>query len=148
MNGLIKLVLVLAAVGVGMKLFAVGPFADADAGRGLDALLTRAESEGKDKVVVLLTGTDWCPYCKDLERNVLQTGEWQTFANSEIVFESFEYPAMRRPKSGVKGEMLERFDIEGFPTMVVLGIDGEILDEQAGYGGDSPGELVDWIRTL
>jgi len=148
MGSLTKFVLVAAVIGGGMKLFGLGPFAGSDSTRGLDALTARAKTEGKDKVVVLLTGTDWCPYCVELERNVIQTSEWQSFASSEVVFESYEYPATGRPKSGVRGEMLERFDIEGFPTIVVLDANGKVLGEEAGYGGDSPGEVMDWIRTL
>ena len=144
----VKIALVIIAVVGGLKLFGIGPFSDPDAGRSLGSLLSRASAESKDKVVVLLTGTDWCPYCMELERDVLNSPEWQEFARNEIVFESYEYPAMNRPKSGVRGEMLAKFNIEGFPTMVVLDKWGKVLGQQAGYGGMSTGQMKSWISEL
>ena len=144
----VKIALILVVLLGGLKVLGVGPFADADADRSLDALMTRASNESKDKIVVLLTGTEWCPYCMDMDRAVIKTPEWQEYARNEIVFESYEYPAMSRPKSGVKGQMLAKFNVEGFPTMVVLDKFGKVLDKQAGYDGKSTEQMTDWIGAL
>jgi thioredoxin-related protein len=148
MDKLIKFVVFLVVAGAVLKVLGMGPFAASADGAGLEGLQTAARAEGKDKIVVLLTGTSWCTYCKDLDKAVISTSEWQDFASSEIVFAAYEYGAFNRPKSGVKGEMLQHFDIEGFPTMIVLNSRGKVLDEQAGYGGDSVSEMKEWIRSL
>lgn len=144
----IKVLMFAGLAFVGMKFLGVGFPGNSEGGASLQALQDRAKAEGKDKIVVLLTGTSWCPYCKDLDREVISTPEWQSFIGSEAVFASYEYGPLNRPKSGPKGEMLMRFDIEGFPTMIVLNQNGKVLDEQAGYGSGGLGFYKDWIRSL
>lgn len=151
MNQLIKLAIVAGVLYGGMKFFGVDLFGgggDGGGGTSLAALQEQAKAEGKDKIVVLLTGTDWCPYCQDLDREVISKPEWKSFIGAEAIFASYEYGAMSRPKSGVKGEMLKRFDIEGFPTMIVLNPEGEVLGEEAGYSEGGVDRYKEWIRSL
>ena len=147
MDKFIKFALVVGVLYLGMKFLGVGPFGGGG-GQAMEGLQARAKVEGKDKIVVLLTGTSWCPACKELDRYVIQKSEWDSFIGTEAVFEKYEYGAFNRPKSGPKGEMLERFDIEGFPTMIVLNRDGKVLDEMAGYHSGGLPYYKDWISSL
>jgi protein disulfide-isomerase len=131
-----------------MKALGIKPLSGSGDGGALAALQARAAAEGKDKIVVLLTGTDWCPYCKDLDRDVIRRPEWKSFISEEAVFASYEYGPASHPTSGVKGEMLKRFDIEGFPTMIVLNAKGEVLGKEAGYGEGGVRHYKEWIESL
>ena len=64
-------------------LFAMAPSLLADAPKGwgtdYDAALARAAKE-KRPVLALFTGSDWCPYCVQLEKKVLKDSSFQKFA--------------------------------------------------------------------
>ena len=61
-------------------LFAMAPSLLADAPKGwgtdYDAALARAAKE-KRPVLALFTGSDWCPYCVQLEKKVLKDSSFR-----------------------------------------------------------------------
>ena len=144
MEKLIKISLLIAVLYMGAKFLGLG----GETGDEMAGLQARAKYDGKDKIVVLLTGTSWCPACQMLDENVIQRSDWDTFIGSEAVFASYEYGPSERPKTGPKGEMLKKFNIEGFPTMVVMDEDGEVLEKMAGYNRGGLSYYKDRIRRL
>lgn len=48
-------------------------------------------------IYLLFTGTSWCPPCKSLEAKVLNTREFQNFANSNLVLMKVDIPLSRIP---------------------------------------------------
>ena len=39
----------------------------------------------KNHVLVLFTGSDWCPPCKMLERNILSTAEFEEYCKNNLI---------------------------------------------------------------
>ena len=146
MNAWVKWAILAVALYGGMRLLGFDPFGDGSP--SLEALQAKAEEGGKDKIVILLTGTDWCPYCIDLERSVISTEEWKKFAENEVIFQTYLFGAVSRPKTGAKGDLLKRFEVEGFPTMVVVDTNGKLLGEEVGYSDESVSYYTEWIRSL
>jgi len=53
--------------------------------------------------VVLFTGTNWCPACRQLDKSVISTPAWKEFVANEIRFFSFNIPSDRsRTPAGIK----------------------------------------------
>ena len=59
--------------------------------KSVSSLVTKATTLDR-KLVILLTGSDWCPPCQAMERGMLGSPEWQTFAAKEIVFQKYDFP--------------------------------------------------------
>jgi len=99
----------------------------------------------KRKVVILITGSAWCPACQAMERGLLTTPEWAAFVKNEIVFQKYDYPDPSSAPTPAHQDLLKLRGFEGFPTLVVADGSGSILGMRAGYGEvDYPA----WIRSL
>jgi thioredoxin-related protein len=100
-----------------------------------------AQAEGKP-MLLDFTGSDWCPWCVKLEREIFSTPEFQDYATKNLVLIKLDFPHRLElpPAQREQNEHLaKQFDVQGFPTLVVLNAKGGFLDS-LGYirGGPKP----------
>lgn len=113
--------------------------------------LEKAQQQAKsEKKVVLLdfTGSDWCPPCKKLAKDVFSSQEFKDFAKEKLVLVEVDFPAKKKLSDEQKqanDKLKEQFKIEAYPTIVLLDASGKELDRFVGYGGASP---EDYIQKL
>jgi thiol-disulfide isomerase/thioredoxin len=98
------------------------------------------------KVVILITGSDWCPACQSMERGLLASPEWAAFTAKEVVFQKYDYPNGGEASTAAHRDLLKLDGFEGFPTLVVADGGGKILGMRAGYGLGT--DYPQWIRSL
>ena len=94
----------------------------------------------KKLVFVEFTGSDWCPPCKALHKEVLDSEEFAKEAESKYVLVELDYPRKKQQSAELikaNQELSEKYKIEGFPTVLILDANGKELYRQVGYGGDS-----------
>lgn len=114
----------------------------------LDELMARGQAEEKP-LVLLFTGSSWCPPCKQLADAVLLRPEWENFVRGSILFAVYDFPrggGGSGPAAERRIELAKRFGIEGFPTLIVVGQDGRVRGRRVGYQGGGPGDYKAWIR--
>ena len=102
----------------------------------LPEALKAAKPDGK---IVLLnfTGSDWCYFCKKLEREVFSTQEFKNYAGANLVLMTVDFPRSKQQEEGVKkrnAALKDQYRIRGFPTLVFLDDEGEKLGQVQGYG--------------
>ncbi|MFN7141963.1 MAG: thioredoxin family protein [Limisphaerales bacterium] len=110
----------------------------------LNAALTRAQAENKP-VLLEFTGSDWCPPCKLMEKEVFSTQEFKQFQDKQIIFGKLDYPRSKPQSAEVKrnnAELAEKFEIQAFPTIVLLDASGQEVWRQEGYGGGGAKALI------
>ena len=114
------------------------------------AAMAEAEATGKP-VLALFTGSDWCPHCKILEKNVLQSGEFKVWAGDNLVLLMVDLPehgiseAVRQQRSVV----CRKYGVSTFPHVVLIGPDGAKIGEKKGYRGQAaPGWIADMAQQL
>jgi thioredoxin-related protein len=95
--------------------------------------------------VLLFTGTEWCPACKNLESSVINTPDWKEFTAKEIRFKAFDFPADRSAVPDTVAQLAKQYKIKAFPTMLVIGPDHEELSRQVGSGPPLENYKA-WIR--
>ena len=107
-----------------------------------DAALRKAASERK-LVVADFSGSDWCGWCKRLDREVFATEEFRQAATNRFVLLIIDTP-MDKSLLSAKAKrqnpaLVKKYAIRGFPTVLMLDKDGKVV-HQAGYqaGGPSP----------
>lgn len=90
-------------------------------------------------VLVLFTGSDWCPHCKTLEDSVLSTETFRTWAEDNVVLLMIDLP-----QNGISQEVRNRrsqvcikYGVRTFPSVLLLKPDGSKLASQTGYTGQS-----------
>lgn len=101
----------------------------------LDEALAKAKAEGK-LVYACFSGSDWCGWCKVLEREVFARPEFVGAVGKDYVLVFIDSPANK----GVLGErakkenpkLVKKYGIKGFPTAVILDGDGKKVGE-TGY---------------
>jgi thioredoxin-related protein len=93
----------------------------------LDTLLDRAKKENK-AVLLEFTGSDWCPPCMQLKREVIATGAFQDYAKTNLIFVEVDFPRTK-PQSAAErtanDALQQRFQIEAFPTLVLVDSAGD-----------------------
>ncbi len=102
---------------------------------------------GKEKkpVLVLFTGSDWCPYCISLEKEVFSTPEFEAFAK-EAILVKLDYPRRqeRTPEKLAANKPLadlialkDAHKVTGFPTVLWLSPEGRELSRVVSYRKDT-----------
>lgn len=107
--------------------------------------LPKAEAKAKseNKLVMMdFTGSDWCPWCIKLDKEVFSTPEFIQYAEKNLVPVQVDFPRQKQQSAELKKanqELQKKYNIEGYPTVVVLDKDGKKLGE-LGYepGGPKP----------
>ena len=79
---------------------------------------------------VLFTGSDWCPYCVKLQKNVLSKNSFKKFAKDNLVLVYIDFPKNTKADNPEANEKLaKKYKVEGFPTAMVMTPDGKVVRE-------------------
>lgn len=100
-----------------------------------DQAMEKAKEENKP-LLVLLTGSDWCPYCIQLEKDVLKSSSFKNLAKNDFVPVYVDFPRRSADAELVKrsGEIARKLNFRGgYPTMKILKPDGTEIGEIRGY---------------
>jgi len=91
-------------------------------------------------ILIDFTGSDWCYYCLQLEEKVFSTEEFTSFANEHLVLFKADFPSQKQLPEDVKiqnTELQQKYDITGFPTIVLLNKNEELLHTMVGFDPNS-----------
>lgn len=134
-----KLLLALFGLCCGLSLFAapVATGSTTPPGWYDDFEAAQAESAKTGRpMLVLFTGSDWCPYCVRLKRGFLDTAEFKKFAAEKLILVYLDFPNradMPAALTLANRKIAGKFGIEGFPTTIVLDPKGKELGRIGGY---------------
>jgi len=106
--------------------------------------LNQARSEHK-MVLLDFTGSDWCGWCIKFDHDVLSTDRFASYAKSKLVLVKVDFPSHKPQDSSLKetnAKLKRRFQVEGFPTFVLLNFAGKELGRQVGYSEGGPGAFI------
>ena len=80
-------------------------------------------------IVILFTGTGWCPACMKLEREVLNRSEFAQAVGQKFVFLKAEFPdySENAVMASPYKPLIDRYGVEAFPTLVVVNANGQQL---------------------
>lgn len=90
------------------------------------AALARSSSK---PILILFTGTSWCPACMKLERDVLTKPEFASAVGDKFVFLKAEFPSYTNESimASPYKFLLDRYQVDSFPTMIVINPEGQVL---------------------
>ena len=98
-------------------------------------------------VLTIFTGSDWCPHCKTLEKNVLESGAFREWAQRNVVLLMIDLPehGITETVRVERSKVCIKYGVRNFPAVLLLGPDGTKLAEKRGYQGQSP---ASWIADM
>jgi thiol-disulfide isomerase/thioredoxin len=121
-----------------------GQASESSWGTDLPAALNRARSENK-MVLLDFTGSDWCGWCIKFDHDVLSTDKFTGYAKSKLVLVTLDFPSHKKQAAALKEaneQLSKRFDVNGFPTFVLLNSAGKELGRQTGYLRGGPDAFI------
>ena len=113
------------------------------------AALEQAKADDR-RVFLFFTGSDWCSWCKRLNKEILSTPEFQKFAGDKLVLVELDFPKSKSQPGAVKSQnakLAQQFKIEGYPTVIVLDSTGKKVGE-LGYQQGGPGPFIEAIGKM
>ena len=113
--------------------------------RSFEEAKTLAAKEGKS-ILMEFTGSDWCPPCKALHKNVLSTEVFNAEIKKDFILLVLDNP---RDKSLVTDaeqkqytKLSSQYSVTGVPTVFLADAEGKPYHKQVGYGGDPADKWV------
>jgi protein disulfide-isomerase len=105
--------------------------ARADEAWATDYKKAQQQAKASHKLLLLdFTGSDWCGFCFQLDRAILSQTQFKDYATKNLVLMEVDFPA--RKAQGVETrrqnlELKQRYQVEGFPTLIVLNGEGKTV---------------------
>jgi thioredoxin-related protein len=90
----------------------------------LEKALEKAKAE-KKSVLLEFTGSDWCPPCIAMRKNVFSKKEFVEAASKKFILVELDFPKGNEELSKKNEPMAEKYKIEGFPTVILLDSEGK-----------------------
>jgi protein disulfide-isomerase len=111
-----------------------------------DEALAQAKESGK-YVLVDFTGSDWCSWCKKLDKEVFGKKEFKEYAEQNLVCVLIDFPR-QKPQSNKQREanqaLMEKYAVQGFPTILLFSPQGDV----AATTGYEPGGAEAYVKHL
>lgn len=111
-----------------------------------------AAKEQKKDLFVDFTGSDWCGWCIRLHNEVFDHEEFLTAAQEKYVLVALDFPSGEEAKAKVPNperneELQAKYNIQGFPTILMMTVDGEVY-AQTGYQRGGPKAYVEHMEEI
>jgi thioredoxin-related protein len=110
--------------------------------------LKKAQEQAKatNKLIFLdFTGSDWCGYCIRLNKDILSQPQFKDYANKNLVLVEIDFPRRKAQTVDLKKQnqlLAEEYQIEGFPTIIVLNGSGRKVWRYDGYFPGGPDAFI------
>tara|TARA_B100001109_G_scaffold93829_1_gene76236 strand:- start:248 stop:919 length:672 start_codon:yes stop_codon:yes gene_type:complete len=109
--------------------------------------------EKKLPLILNFTGSDWCGWCKLMDKNVFAEEAWKTYAKEHVLLVTLDFPQDKSvvPEKYVARNkaLQEKFGVRGYPTYVVLDNDGDTKLGQLGAGRDkTPSSFIEEFKGV
>ena len=116
----------LASVTVGVAALTASAFANTLEGwsTDLDKAFEKAKAENKS-VLVEFTGSDWCPPCIAMRKNVFSKKEFVDAASKKFILVELDFPKGDQDLKKKNQPFAEKYKIEGFPTVILFNPEGK-----------------------
>jgi protein disulfide-isomerase len=117
-----------------------------------DVSKAKAQAKADNKMVLMdFNGSDWCPPCKALRKNVLSSPEFAEYAKKNLVLVDVDFPRHKELPADQKhanDALAQKYGVEAFPTVVVLNSDGKEIKKSVGYDGQNAKDFIAELQKL
>jgi thioredoxin-related protein len=120
-----------------------------------ESAVAQAKTE-KKLVLLFFHGSDWCPPCIKMQKEVFDNNGFIAFASQKLVFLDVDFPyknklsdAQLKHNNALKKQfgLPEEFT-QGYPQVVIIDDSGKVLYQEKGYNGEGPQKLTGIINEI
>jgi thioredoxin-related protein len=115
----------------------------------LEKAKAQAKAENK-KILLDFTGSDWCGWCKKLDKEVFSQPAWKEYAAKHLVLVEVDFPRGFQLPEGTKkqnDELAKKYSIQGYPTIVITSASGNKRGE-LGYVEGGPEAFIKALKKV
>lgn len=115
-----------------------------------DAALQQAKSSKKN-VLLDFTGSDWCPGCIQMDKEVLNTSQFKDYADKHLVLMRADFPISKPLPQKLQDQndkLQEQYGIQGYPTFLLVNKNGDVLGMQMGYLTGGPSAFIAKLESM
>lgn len=109
------------------------------------------EAKASNKLVLLdFTGSDWCGWCKLLDREVFSKPQFKEYASKNLVLVELDFPRTKPMSAALRAEntrLARQYQVAGFPTIIVLNGDGRVVGA-LGYVEGGPDAFIAELEKI
>ena len=124
----------------------------ADSSWETDLKKAQQAAKAQNKLLFIdFTGSDWCGFCVRLDRDILSRPQFQAFASKNLVLMEVDFPRRKEQTAAIKTQnqhLASQYNIQGFPTIVVLNGDGQTVWRYDGYFPNGPEAFIAELEKL
>jgi thiol-disulfide isomerase/thioredoxin len=108
----------------------------------------------KKPVFLFFHGSDWCPPCIKMTKEVFSCEAFIAFAANKVIFLDVDFPYKNKlsdEQLAHNNALKKQFGLpeeftQGYPQVVIIEANGKVLYQEKGYGGEGPKKLTDEIK--
>ena len=117
----------------------------------LNKAIDMANKENKP-LMLFFTGSDWCGWCKKLQKEVFMQSEFKKWAQENVILVEVDFPSasvQQAEELKAQNRMLQQqFSVRGYPTCWFVNVDklkdGKVNFTQLGSKGYEAGGPANW----
>ena len=101
-------------------------------------------------ILLDFSGSDWCGWCKRLEKEVFSQDAFKEFAEENLVCVLIDFPSAKKQPKELKQQnkdLARKYDIKGYPTIIILSPDGKLVGK-SGYLQGGPWEYARHLKKI
>jgi protein disulfide-isomerase len=137
------------AIGLALLLSTTTPLRAAELTWQTDFNQAAQEAAQEHKYILLdFTGSDWCPWCIKMDKEVFDGSQFSDFAAKNLVLVKVDFPRKTAQSPAEKSQnedLAKKYAIEGFPTYVLLDSNGKEVRRQVGYLQGGATAFIGWL---
>jgi thioredoxin-related protein len=127
-------------------------FARAENGWLNDYKKAQQEATGTNKFLLLdFTGSDWCGWCRKFDKEIWSQPQFRDYARENLVLVEVDFPRAKAQSVELRKqnqELAQQYQVQGFPTIVVLNGNGQKIWQYDGYFPDGPDAFIAQLQKL
>ena len=106
----------------------------------------RLAGQRQDPVLAAFVGLAWCYPCQKLEAEVFETMKFLTWSYGRVVLLRLDYSPTPSAVSEEMKQLLQTYNIQGYPSILGLNAQGNEIGRVVGYGAGTGPEA--WIDSF
>lgn len=118
-------------------------------------ILSLAKAQNKP-VLLFFHGSDLCPPCKRMQKEIFANPEFIDFASDKILFLDVDFPYKNKLSEDQfkhNNNLKKRYGLpeeftQGFPQVVIVNQNDKVLYQEKGYNGEGSEKLTAIIKKL
>ncbi|HEY4283165.1 MAG TPA: thioredoxin family protein [Chthoniobacterales bacterium] len=118
----------------------------AESGWETDLKKAQEQAKASNKLVFLnFTGSDWCGWCIRLDKEILSKPAFKEYATKNLVLVEVDFPRRKDQSLELKKQnqgLAEQYQVQGFPTIVMLNGSGQKVWRYDGYFAEGPEAFI------